>query len=845
MSCTRRSAAGWSVAVSLLVLATGAVAPRDRSHGLASASQVSAARPVDTLPPSWSFPSVVNDDARDASQQAPALTRDSLGTLHAVWVDARDEGARGSIYHARRPAGSRRWDANQRVAGGPGPEARMDPAVVVDAVGRVHVVWIELRGGDPDLFHSLLPAGGRVWTPARRVNDDAGRHIQWHPSAAADLWGTAHFAWTDYRSGEADIYSTRVTSDDQWVPNVRVNEPAAGDQQHPQLAGGPGGDIYAVWQDSRTDESEIFSSRLPPGGNVWWPNARLSVSAGVTLQRSAVVAADAGGAVHALWVDEGGAEGPALRLATQPAGEPHWLPDRVVYRPARGGLLSTALATGPGGELLALWGETRPEDSRVYSGILTPDGSLLRERVDSSPTVTEGSDPVLTIDGAGLATALWRGVPAGGGSGEIYTSFAQLAPPVYGPIVVEGWLQYRNGEESCAGEGYVTVSCDGVPSQMVVNPSGLNLASFVGLYVKLTGVLKDRDHCPRVEAASIVLASAPCPRRSGSVTGLVHSDGRPVAGAAVHLGYETVRSGASGRYFFDLMPAGRYPISVTTPCALVTAAEALTVREGVLTDAQIAQVVRGDVNGDCVIDLYDLVTLAGQYKMQPPFRPGCADLDSDGSMSLFDLVTVARGYDKVCPQPWLGTPGGQGSAGASIRETADGAGAAGSPDAAVDPVAAARLGLAITPARSVPAPLRPPAAAFDLRLAGARDVYGWSLELVFDPRAGLPLDADPDRPGLQPFALGSAAADVWQVENLADLAAGRLRFTATQLGDGPPLPPGARLATIWFASWTAAARLSEVVLADTQGRGATGTVRVVSTAGRVGVSTTAVEPAAR
>jgi hypothetical protein len=798
-----------------------------------------AAQSADTLPPSWSFPSAVNDDSLDVMQQAPALARDSLGNLHAVWVDARDDGPRGSIYYARRAAGAQRWDANQRVAGGPGPEARMDPALVVDAVGRVHVVWIELHGGDPDVYHSLLPAGGRVWSVARRINDDEGHAIQWHPTAAADLWGTAHFAWTDYRAGSADIFSTRATTDDWWAPNVRVNEPAAGDQQHPQLAGGPSGDIYAVWQDTRTGESDIFSSRLPPGGSVWWPNARLSVSAAATLQRSAVVAADSGGAVHALWVDEGGAEGPALRQATQPAGEPYWAPDQVIYRPTNGLLLTTALAVGPGGEVLALWGETRPDASRIYSGLVSSDGTLLRERVDSSPTVSDGTDPAVVIDGAGRASALWRGMPAGGASSDVYSSVAQLAPPFYGPIVVDGWLQYRNGEDSCAGEGYVVVSCDGVPSQMIVNPSGLNLASFVGLYAKVNGVLKDRDGCPRIEAAAIVLAPAPCPRRTGSVTGLVQSGNLPVAGAAVHLGQETVRSGVSGRYFFDLIPAGRYPVSITTPCALVTAADSLTVREGVLTDAQVAQVVRGDVTGDCAINLYDLVTLAGQYKMPPPFRPSCADLDTDGSISLFDLVTVARGYDKQCPQPWLGVPGGTASAGSQATDRLP-TEATQTSRVTVDPDAAARLGLAITPARVVPAPPRPAAGSFDLRLAGAKDVYGWSVELSYDPRAGLPLDADLERPGLQPFALGPSAADLWQVENLVDAATGRLRLTVTQLGDGPALPAGARLATVQFGAWVANARLSEVVLADTHSQPAVGTVRVVATAPTVG-ATTAVE----
>ncbi len=737
---------------------------------------------------------------------------DSLGTLHAVWVDDRDGGTRGAIYYARRPARAEQWRPNSRVAGPGGADARLDPAVTVDAAGRVHVVWTEFHGGDPDIYHSLLPAGGQVWTAPRRINDDVGPAIQWHPSAAADLWGTAHFAWTDERAGSADIYSTRLTVDGWWAPNARINQAAPGIQGHARLTGTPGGDIHAVWEDTRHGRSAIFASRLPPGGDTWWPDAELSVSAGRALQRRPWVTADGSGAIQAVWVDEGPGDGGALRLATLRPGEPYWDMDRVIYQPTNGNLLSVSAAAGADGSVLAFWGETRPGTSRVYSALVAPDGQVQRERVDSSPSVTAGTDPVAVLDADGRATVLWRGLPARQSHGEIYVSTAQLAPPTYGSVRLEGWLQYRTGEETCTGEGYAVVACDGIPSHMILNPDQLNLPPLLGSYVALDGVLKDRDGCPRVEATHIRLTTTPCPRQTGAVTGMLRAGGAPVAGAAIEIAGETVATGPSGRFFFDLLPVGGHPLTATLPCALDARAGPIAVRPGVLTDAGSGQLVLGDVIADCVIDLQDLVAVAGQYKSQPPFYPACTDLDADGTVSLYDLVAVAAGYGQSCPTQWL-----------TGRSRGDEAGRAVAAESHTPDAAGRELGLRggrTWPGRSAPAPYANRPGEAVLRLDTPAGATGWRLELAYDANRTPLVDAQPAAPGLQPFVVLPQLADQWVVENEADAAAGRLRLTVVLLGPAPELADGAAVATV---RTTAAAPAGElyVTLAALAGRGGT------------------------
>ena len=93
------------------------------------------------------------------------------------------------------------------------------------------------------------------------------------------------------------------------------------------------------------------------------------------------------------------------------------------------------------------------------------------------------------------------------------------------------------------------------------------------------------------------------------------------------------------------------------PCANYTLnAEAETVpyemdiADNTFTDGKIQIKLMGDVNGDCIVDLYDLTAVALAFSSStgdPNWNPE-ADLKEDGTIDIFDIVTIVVNYGRTC-----------------------------------------------------------------------------------------------------------------------------------------------------------------------------------------------------
>ena len=90
--------------------------------------------------------------------------------------------------------------------------------------------------------------------------------------------------------------------------------------------------------------------------------------------------------------------------------------------------------------------------------------------------------------------------------------------------------------------------------------------------------------------------------------------------------------------------AGTYSITVAATNGTLTSSSQITLT--VLKPFQLP----GDTNGDCLVDISDLTTVAQNFgqRVGPGTNPR-TDIDLDGKINVFDLVAVAINFGKRCP----------------------------------------------------------------------------------------------------------------------------------------------------------------------------------------------------
>jgi hypothetical protein len=138
----------------------------------------------------------------------------------------------------------------------------------------------------------------------------------------------------------------------------------------------------------------------------------------------------------------------------------------------------------------------------------------------------------------------------------------------------------------------------------------------------------------------------------GSIVGRVLLQGRNQhSGATVEVpGGVSATTGEDGRYLLPGLPTGLYTVVARMPGYLETRQVTVAVTAGMQTTLPDVTLRGGDPNGDCTVNLFDLVVVASNYGgAQPDPR---ADINADGRVDILDLVLVGGNLGGSCPGAW-------------------------------------------------------------------------------------------------------------------------------------------------------------------------------------------------
>jgi len=170
--------------------------------------------------------------------------------------------------------------------------------------GTVHLVWVDTRTGSQEIWTKrFVPGSG--WTADEQLVFSATSASA--PSITADWNGHVHLVWVDSRNGNSDVFYKEYLPGTGWDPvDTRITLNTSS-QIQPYVDADPMGNIYTVWTDLRNGSSnpDIYYDTRQQG--VWAGNTSL-VGAGTdttnSVQRFAGIAHDDFGFAYVAWSDE-------------------------------------------------------------------------------------------------------------------------------------------------------------------------------------------------------------------------------------------------------------------------------------------------------------------------------------------------------------------------------------------------------------------------------------------------------------------------------------------------------------------------------------------------------------
>lgn len=251
------------------------------------------------------------------------------------------------------------------------------PDIAVDSAGNAYAVWVDGRDDDANVYFAYRPTGG-TWGTSIRVNDDSGAMSQDVPAIAVDGAGNAYAVWEDWRNSNSDIYFAYRPADGMWRTNVRVNDDTGrAEQGAPDIAVDEAGNVYAVWQDKRNDDGDIYFAYRPVGG-VWGTSVKINDDTSMESKNHPVI----------------------LGVAIEPTRRPI---------PRLGQQYDPAITVDKGGNAYAIWAENRDGRCNIYSSV-RPSGSVWGSNVkvnDDTKTAWRSS-PDIDVDDNGNLYAVWE-----------------------------------------------------------------------------------------------------------------------------------------------------------------------------------------------------------------------------------------------------------------------------------------------------------------------------------------------------------------------------------------------------------------------------------------------------
>lgn len=331
-----------------------------------------------------------------------------------------------------------------RTISGPEPAAPAGGAVTAAAGdGTIWTVWHAGPEGGRAVYVAKSAAGGpgsHAFEAPVQLSVSAGD--QCHPDLAVGPDGACYIVWQDNRNGNWDIFASICSDGTNFSRAIPVTD-SDGNETHPVIAleTGSGGDgspyvsgAHVAWQDDRNGNEDIY---LGSSDTAFAATTVSQVTSGTGSQIEPAIAVDGQKTVYLVWTSVANGEAD-IHGAASDSGP--WTNLPIVVKP--GDQTAPALAIEPGGTRLHLvWEDDVSGDRDVYylSSEGLPGGPLAGRSIVDDSSGADQRAPRVVCGGEGKVFACWqdaRHVARLAGDTDIY--FVELSEGSDGVNILVG-----------------------------------------------------------------------------------------------------------------------------------------------------------------------------------------------------------------------------------------------------------------------------------------------------------------------------------------------------------------------------------------------------------------------
>jgi len=277
----------------------------------------------------------------------------SGSSVHVVWFD--NHQGNPEIYYRRSTNGGADWAAEIRLSNN--MDNSYDPSVFSTG-SLVHVVWMDQRDGNNEVYYIRSTNGGANWGSETRLTNDPTLSLEPSVSAAGN---DVHISWCDGRSGYGhEIYYKRSTNGGaSFGADTRLtNDPGITGNASISVSGV---NVNLVWYDKRDGNNEIYYKRSQNGGTNWGPDVRLTNNSADSWCPSISASSSL---LHVVWYDYRDGTNPEIYYKRSTNGGTSWETDVRLTNNISISNLATVSTSGT--SVHVVWTEQRDGNPEIY-----------------------------------------------------------------------------------------------------------------------------------------------------------------------------------------------------------------------------------------------------------------------------------------------------------------------------------------------------------------------------------------------------------------------------------------------------------------------------------------------